>query len=84
MDDPRPEAWVERRTPLFGRSRISQVTIDPLLAAAAATIVTLGAVYTAVGGRFPFTRTPRRFLVACFLAFVVGYVVLAAMISTQP
>ena len=57
--------------------------IDPLAGAGAATLITLVVTYMAFGGKFPFTRTPLRFVLACLLAFVVGFVVLAVTAS-QP
>lgn len=57
--------------------------VDPLFVAAAATILTLVVTYLAFGGKFPFTRTPFRFLLACVLGFVVGFAVLA-VVATRP
>jgi hypothetical protein len=56
--------------------------VDPPLAAGAAAVLTLAVTYLAFGGKFPFTRTPLRFLFACVLAFVVGFAVLA--VAAQP
>ncbi len=58
--------------------------IDPFLGAGAGTLLTLVVIYLAAGGKFPFTRTPMRFVLACFLAFVVGFAVLAALTASQP
>lgn len=57
--------------------------VDPLFGAATAAVVTLAVTYLAFGGKFPFTRTPLQFLLACVLAFVVGFAVLAVF-ATQP
>jgi hypothetical protein len=45
--------------------------------------LTFGATYIAFGGRFPFTRTPVRFVLSGFLAFVVGFAVFAITIAAQ-
>jgi hypothetical protein len=58
------------------------VKVDAPLAAGAAAVLTLAVTYLAFGGKFPFTRTPVRFLLACVLAFVIGYAVLT-VVATQ-
>jgi hypothetical protein len=60
------------------------VRVDPVFGAGAAAIVSLAVTYLAFGGKFPFTRTPVRFVLAYLLAFVVGFAVLAALVTTQP
>lgn len=57
--------------------------VDPLVTAAVATIVAFVASYVAIDGKFPFTRTPLRFVLAGFLAFVIGFALLAALAAAQ-
>jgi hypothetical protein len=59
------------------------VIAEPLLSAAAVTVVTFVASYLAFGGRFPFTRSPLRFVTAALLAFLVGFAVLAVVAGRQ-
>jgi hypothetical protein len=46
-------------------------------------IATFGVAYIAFGRKFPFTRTPLRFVVSGFLTFVVSFAVFAITIATR-